>query len=85
MYRTPPKGAIVLSLDEKTSIQARERRHPSQPAAPGRAVLRNGDFTSRDDLIDKMDTWMIQRNEHARAFRWSYQGIPLKEATCPLH
>ncbi|OMI84696.1 hypothetical protein BSZ07_35990 [Streptomyces sp. M1013] len=22
-----------------------------------RAVLRNGDFTSRDDLIEKMDTW----------------------------
>jgi transposase len=184
LYRDPPSGAIVLSIDEKTAIQARERRYPSQPAAPGRtarrefeyrrhgtasivaaldvatgqtlietiqrnnaatftafldrldpllprdkdihvvldngsshtakhtkkwlaahprwhvhwtpphaswlnqvelvfsaltrAALRHGDFTSRDDLIAKMDTWMIQRNEHARPFRWTYDGSPLK-------
>ncbi len=186
LYRTPPAGAIVLSIDEKTAIQARSRSHPSQPPVPGRgtrrefeyrrhgtasivaaldittgqtlietiqrndaatfttfldrldrllprdkdihvvldngsshtarhtkqwlvthprwhvhwtpphaswlnqvelvfsaltrAILRHGDFTSRDDLIDKMDTWMIQRNKHARPFRWTYQGTPLKEA-----
>ncbi len=33
----------------------------------------------------KMDTWIIQRNEHARPFGWTYQGNPLKEATRPLH
>ncbi|MFJ7193952.1 MULTISPECIES: transposase [unclassified Streptomyces] len=46
-----------------------------------RAVLRYGYFTSREDLIGKMDTWIIQRNEHARLFRWTYESIPLKEAT----
>jgi transposase len=187
LYRTPPTGAIVLSIDEKTAIQARERRHPGQPPRPGqaaqrefeyrrhgtasivaaldvttgqtlaetirrndaatftafldrldrllprdrdihvvldngsshtakhtkawlaahprwhvhwtpphaswlnqvelvfsalaRAVLRHGDFTSRDDLIEKMDAWMIQRNEHARPFRWTYQGAPPNETT----
>lgn len=186
LYRTPPRDAIVLSIDEKTAIQARERRYPSHPAAPGRAarrefeyrrhgtasivaalevttgqilietiqrnnaatftafldrldrllprdkdihvvldngsshtakhtsvwlaahprwhvhwtpphaswlnqaelvfsaltraVLRHGDFTNRDDLIEKMDAWGIHRNEHARPFRWTYQGIPLKDA-----
>ncbi|WP_409470354.1 hypothetical protein [Streptomyces sp. HC307] len=45
-----------------------------------RAVLRHGDFTSRNDLIEKMDTWTIQRNDHARPFRWTYDGTPLKEA-----
>ncbi|MBT2438658.1 IS630 family transposase [Streptomyces sp. ISL-36] len=186
LYRNPPSGAIVLSIDEKTAIQARERRYPSQPAAPGRAarrefeyrrhgtasivaalevtsgqtlietiqrnnaatftafldrldrllprdkdihvvldngsshtakhtrawladhprwhvhwtpphaswlnqvelvfsaltraVLRHGNFTGRDELIEKMDAWMIQRNEHARSFRWTYEGAPLKEA-----
>lgn len=45
-----------------------------------RAVLRHGNFTGRDELIDKMDAWMIQRNEHARPFRWTYEGTPLKEA-----
>ncbi|MGY2058125.1 IS630 family transposase [Nocardia gipuzkoensis] len=187
LYRTSPTGVIVLSIDEKTAIQARERRYPTQPPAPGRAarrefeyrrhdtasivaaldvltgqtlaetiqrndaatftafldrldrllprykdvhvvldngsshtarhtrawlaahprwhvhwtpphaswlnqvelvfsalaraVLRHGDFTSRDDLIEKIDAWMIQRNEHARPFRWTYQGTLLKEAT----
>jgi hypothetical protein len=35
-----PLGAAdcVLSTDEKTSIQARKRLHPSQPTAPGRAM-----------------------------------------------
>lgn len=184
LYRNPPAGAIVLSIDEKTAIQARERRYPSQPAIPGRAarrefeyrrhgtaaivaalevstgqtltetikrndaatftdflnrldrrlprgrnihvvldngsshtakhtkawfaahprwhvhwtpphaswlnqvelvfsaltraVLRHGDFTSRDDLIWKLDDWTIQRNEHAHPFRWTYDGTPLK-------
>lgn len=187
LYRNSPSGAIVLSIDEKTAIQARERRYPSHPATPGRAarrefeyrrhgtasivaaldvitgqaltesihrndaatstaflgqldrllpgdkdihvvldngsshtakhtkawlaahprwrvhwtlphaswlnqvelvfsalartVLRDGDFTSRDDLIEKMDAWITQRNEHARPFRWTYQGAPLKDAT----
>ncbi|MFD7533536.1 IS630 family transposase [Streptomyces sp. NPDC059849] len=186
LYRDPPAGAIVLSIDEKTAIQARERRYLAQPPRPGRAarrefeyrrhgtasivaaldvitgqtlaetiqrndaatftaflarldhllppgkdihvvldngsshtakhtkawfaahprwhvhwtpphaswlnqvelvfsalaraVLRHGDFSSRDDLIEKMDAWMIQLNEHARPFRWTYQGTPLKEA-----
>ncbi|MFE7788642.1 hypothetical protein [Streptomyces sp. NPDC057460] len=43
------------------------------------AVLRHGNFTSRIDMIEKMDTWMIQRNEHARPIRWTYDGTLLKE------
>ncbi|MGH3305910.1 MAG: hypothetical protein ACRDOK_30475 [Streptosporangiaceae bacterium] len=32
----PGDDDYVRSADEKTSIQARIRRHPSRPAAPGR-------------------------------------------------
>ncbi|WP_405680188.1 helix-turn-helix domain-containing protein [Streptomyces sp. NBC_00868] len=46
-----------------------------------RAVLRHGDFSSREDLIEKIDAWAIRRNEHARLFRWTYDGSPLKEAS----
>jgi hypothetical protein len=35
----------VLSADEKTSIQARIRRHPSAPAAPGRPMLVEHEYT----------------------------------------
>ena len=36
LYLHPPAGAVVLSIDEKTGMQALERRFPDRPAAPGR-------------------------------------------------
>ncbi|MFI1931955.1 IS630 family transposase [Streptomyces sp. NPDC020330] len=186
LYRNPPQGAVLLSIDEKTAIAARSRKHPGRPAAPGRAarqefeyvrhgtaslaaamdvctgevlteviarnnavtgtafleridatvpegtnihvildngsshtarhtkkwfkehprwtahftsphaswlnqvelvfsalsraVLRYGDFASRDDLIDKLDSYIINRNETAKPFRWTYDGTPLRAA-----
>ncbi|WTZ96200.1 IS630 family transposase [Streptomyces sp. NBC_01378] len=186
LYRDPPEGAVVLSIDEKTAIAARARRHPGRPVRPGepareefeyrrhgtaslvaaldvrtgevlteiiarndaatftafldqldtviapdqdihvvldngsshtakhtkawladhprwhvhwtpphaswlnqielffsvltRRVLRHGDFSSRDDLIDKLESYVIGRNETAKPFRWTYDGSPLKTA-----
>lgn len=34
----------MLSIDEKTAIQARERRYPSQPARPGRRARREFEY-----------------------------------------
>ncbi|MFF7191153.1 transposase [Streptomyces sp. NPDC008222] len=47
-------------------------------SAMTRRVLRHGDFSSRDDLIDKLDTNVIGRNESAKPYRWTYDGTPLK-------
>ncbi|MCX5014211.1 IS630 family transposase [Streptomyces sp. NBC_00555] len=44
LYRRPPEGAIVLSIDEKSAIQARERRYRGQPTAPGRAARREFEY-----------------------------------------
>jgi transposase len=49
-------------------------------SALSRSVLRHGDFASRDDLIDKLDSYIINRNENAKPFRWTYGGTPLKAA-----
>jgi transposase len=35
LYLNPPEGATVLCVDEKTGMQALERKHPDQPARPG--------------------------------------------------
>lgn len=184
LYRDPPPGAVVLSIDEKTAIAARSRRHPGRPArtgeparqefeyrrhgtaslvaaldvrtgevlteiiarndavtftgfldqldaaiAPGqdihvvldngsshtakhtrkwlaehprwhvhwtpphaswlnqielffsvltRRVLRHGDFSSRDDLIDKLEQYVVNLNERAKPYKWTYDGTPLK-------
>ena len=42
LYLSPPQNAIVLSVDEKTGIQAKQRIHPDQPVRPGR--LRRREF-----------------------------------------
>lgn len=41
LYLAPPANAVVLSIDEKTSIQATSRRYPTQPVAPGRPARRD--------------------------------------------
>jgi len=41
----PPAGAVVLSIDEKTGMQALERRWPDRPAAPGRRRRREFEYT----------------------------------------
>jgi transposase len=41
LYLNPPDGAVVFSVDEKSSIQALDRTQPGLPMKPGRA----GTFT----------------------------------------
>lgn len=45
LYLDPPLNAIVLSVDEKTGIQAKARVHPDQPPRPGRARRREFEYT----------------------------------------
>jgi transposase len=42
LYHQVPAGAVVLSIDEKTGIQAIERKHLDRPPQPGR--LRRREF-----------------------------------------
>src|SRR3989449_9686011 len=42
LYRQAPKGSVVLSVDEKTGIQAIERKHADR--APKRARVRRQEF-----------------------------------------
>ena len=37
LYLDPPKGALVLCVDEKTQIQALDRTQPTLPIKPGKA------------------------------------------------
>jgi transposase len=46
-----------------------------------RRLLRRGDFTSRADLTDKIDQFVLHYDEHhAKPYRWTYDGTPLKAA-----
>jgi hypothetical protein len=44
LYLTRPDGSVVLSIDEKTGMQALERRFPDRPAAPGRIRRREFEY-----------------------------------------
>lgn len=45
-----------------------------------RRVIANGDFTSRDDLIDKLLGFIADYDQNAAPFKWTYAADPLKVA-----
>lgn len=45
-----------------------------------RRVIRHGNFPSREDLINKIETYVIEKNTTAKPYRWTYDGTPLKAA-----
>jgi transposase len=57
LYLSPPERALVLSVDEKTSIQATERKHPDQAPAPGRPRRREFEYVRHGtaSLVAAMD------------------------------
>ncbi|MBB1252593.1 IS630 family transposase [Streptomyces sp. OF3] len=44
LYLSCPAHSVVLSVDEKTAMQARSRRHPTRPARPGQAERREFEY-----------------------------------------
>lgn len=45
-----------------------------------RKLLRNGEFTSVDELGDRLIAFINDYNRRAKPFRWTYDGHPLKVA-----
>lgn len=44
LYLECPPGSVVVSFDEKTGMQAIERKHPDRPAAPGRLARQEFEY-----------------------------------------
>jgi hypothetical protein len=44
VYLNCPDNAIVLSVDEKTSVQAKQRKHKDQPPAANRRIRREWEY-----------------------------------------
>ena len=44
LYLNPPPDSVVLCIDEKTGMQALERRFPDRPALPGRKRRREFEY-----------------------------------------
>jgi transposase len=44
LYLHKPANSIVVSIDEKTAIGARSRKHPTRPATPGHTARREFEY-----------------------------------------
>jgi len=79
VYRHRPPGAVVLSVDEKTGITARSRKHPDIPERPGRRRRREFEYVRHGtvSIIAALDvhtgqvlTETITRNNSATFIRF---------------
>lgn len=51
LYLNPPENAVVVSLDEKTQVQALDRTQPMLPLRPGQVERRTHDY-KRNGVVD---------------------------------
>jgi transposase len=79
LYLAPPDNAIVLCLDEKSSVQALDRTQPSLPMVKGRAATmthdykRNGTttlFAALDVLTGMVIGQCLPRHRHEEFLRF---------------
>ena len=79
LYLDPPDHAMVLSVDEKSQIQALDRTQPGLPMKPGRAgtmthdYKRNGTttlFAALNMLDGKVIGRNMQRHRHQECIRF---------------
>jgi transposase len=88
LYMEPPRHAVVLSMDEKSQIQALQRTRPDRPLAPGRPATRTHDyvrhgttmlFAALNVLEGTVIGRCMQRHRHAEFLRF----LNTVEATVP--
>ena len=93
-YLNPPDKAIVLCLDEKSSVQALDRTQPSLPMINGRAATmtsdykRNGTttlFAALDVLTGKVIGECLPRPRHTEVLRFLRKverEVPKRRCRC---
>lgn len=74
LYLHPPERAVVLSVDEKTSIQALERTQLPLPLRSGRAVRHTHDY-KRHGVIDLYAALEIATGQVTHALRDRHTAV----------
>lgn len=73
LYLNPPEHAVVLSVDEKTSVQALERTQVPLPLREGRAVRHTHDY-KRHGVVDLFAALEVASGRVTHALRDSHTG-----------
>src|ERR1700712_1280159 len=66
LYMAPPAHAVVLSIDEKSQIQALERTRPGLPLASGHPAAQTHDYTRHGTVLGRC----MQRHRHGEFIRF---------------
>ncbi len=70
LYLSPPENAVVLSIDEKTGIQAKHRKHPGTPVQKGHPSRREFEYVRHGtaSLVASLDitTGKVRARDIAR-------------------
>jgi transposase len=94
LYVDPPAHAVVLSIDEKSQIQALDRTQPGLPMKPGRAGTMTHDykrhgtttlFAALDVLDGKVVGRCMQRHRHQEFIRFLNAVEKTVPATKAMH
>ena len=51
LYLNPPPGTVLISVDEKTGLQAKSRKHPEIPAKTGRDGRREFEYVRHGTIF----------------------------------
>ena len=74
LYLNPPQNAVVLSMDEKTQVQALERTQLPLPLRQGRATRHTHDY-KRHGVVDLYAALNVDTGEVAHACTDSHTGV----------
>jgi len=88
LYVDPPNRAVVLSLDEKSQIQALDRTQPGLPLKPGRAGTMTHDYkrngtTTLFAALNVLDGTVIGRNMQRHRHQEFIRFLNTIEANVP--
>lgn len=73
LYMNPPQNAVVLSIDEKTQVQALERTQLPLPLREGRAVRHTHDYR-RHGVVDLYAALNVDSGHVTHACKESHTG-----------
>jgi transposase len=89
LYIDPPAHAVILSVDEKSQIQALDRTQPGLPMKPGRAGTMTHDYkrhgtTTLFAALNVLDGTVIGRNMQRHRHQEFIRFLNAVEAQVPL-
>ena len=78
VYMNPPEHAVVLCVDEKTSIQALDRTQPSLPMRPGQVERRTHDY-KRHGVTDLFAALNVATGQVLHQTRPKHRAIEFRQ------